>query len=210
MTLPKITDSIIQQVQSTYTVASKFNTAYLYDICNNVKNVVQSNLFKKYGKINSAWTQQYVAEYNKDEQEDGAKFIRFTLPTPAVTVGDDNSGIMYAGDADGCQNYGLVQSRGELNNFLRHRVTKKLPIILYSDYYLEVYNMPLLKTLLVDFIPTDPLLLPTYNVDYDEYPLCAEGVSMMKALVAQSITNDQAAKPTDDKQDMIDSPTTIK
>lgn len=209
MILPKITDSIIQQVQSIHTVGTKFNTANLYDIVNNIKGTVQVMQFKKYGKVNSAWTQQFTA-LKEDDLQESKKFIRFELPTPAVNLGSDNSGIVYSGSADGCQNFALVQTRGELNTFLNHRVTKKKPIILYSDAFLEVWNQPLIKELLIDYVPTNPLLLPTYNVDYDDYPLDAEGIAILKALVYESITNKQAVKPTDYDPGMTDKPTVIK
>lgn len=208
MTLPQIIDSIISQVQSDVTAGTKFNSAYLQDVIHNAKNTVQNALYTKYGKINSAWTMQFEVEYSKDLQE-STKFRRFLLPTPAVTLGFDNSGIVYAGTKDGCQNYATVQSRGELNTFLSHRVTKKDPIILYSDTYLEVYSHPLLQELLIDYVPSNPTLLPTYNMDQSEYPLCEEGLLMLKDLVYQKVSGVQAKAPTNYSTSLTDKPTAI-
>jgi hypothetical protein len=180
----------------------------MIDVINSAKGTVQNLLYKKYQKINSVWTQQYRVEYVADTQETN-KFVRFALPTPAVTLGMVNSGIVYAGNPDGCQNYALVQSRGELNTFLSHRTTKKLPIILYSDTYLEVYNLPLIKEMLIDYVPADPTLLPTYNFDLDQYPLDEEGIALLKDSVYNTITGVQAKAPTDVGQNLKDNPTSI-
>lgn len=208
MTLPEIIDSIISQVQSTRTVQSKFSTPYMIDVINSAKGTVQNLLYKKYQKINSAWTQQYRVEYVADTQETN-KFVRFLLPTPAVTLGMVNSGIVYAGNPDGCQNYALVQSRGELANYLSHRVTKKMPIILYSDTYLEVYNLPLIKEMLIDYVPADPTQLPTYNYEIDQYPLDEEGIALLKDSVYNTITGTQAKATTDYGQNMKDNTTAV-
>jgi hypothetical protein len=206
MTLPEIIDAIISQVQSTRTVQSKFSVPYMIDVVNSAKGTVQNLLYKKYQKINSAWTQQYRVEYVKDTQETN-KFVRFALPTPAVTLGMVHSGIVYAGNPDGCQNYALVQSRGELSTFLSHRTTKNIPIILYSDTYLEVYNLPLIKEMLIDYVPADPTLLPTYNFDIDQYPLDEEGIALLKDSVYNTITLGQSKAPVDYSNSMVDKPT---
>ena len=208
ITLPKLADSIIRQIQSIRTDSSKFENDYLFDLIHQAKANIQNTLYKKYGKINSTWTLQYVPDFEIDLQEDN-KFIRFSIPTAAVTLGTTNSGIVYVGTMDMCNNFALVQSRGELNNYLSHRVTKSNPVVLYSDSILEVYNSSL-KEILVDYVPLNPTVLPTYNIDIDNYPLDDEGVAMLMIMIKQTITMDQSKTPTDYKQNKIDNPTAIK
>lgn len=208
ITLPKLADSIIRQVESIRTDKTKFETKYLFDLIHQAKATVQSNLYKKYGKINSSWTVQYFPDYEVDLQETNT-YKKFSIPTPSVTLGGTHSGIVYVGSVNLCDSFPTVQSRGELSNYLSHRVTKDKPVVLYSDTFLELYNCPI-KNILIDYVPANPTLLPTYNLDIDNYPLDDEGIDMLMQLIKQATTGIQAKMPVDYLPNKIDTATAVK
>src|SRR3989304_826578 len=97
-------------------------------------------------------------------------------------------GLLYVGQINKNCAFRKVVSRAELSTINHHRTSKKAIKYLYSEGILEVYSNPLLKEVLIDGIFTNPELVPTFNINFSEYPIDIANLAQMKILILQQVT----------------------
>ncbi len=203
--LPSIVDDLIRSVESIRTDSAKFPEAYMVDLCDQFRANAIKMIFERTGRINSAWVLKYTPDFDKDMQDD-SECVKFWVPAP-IGISTFQDGIIYAGTLDGKKSFRRVLSAGEFATYSQHRnfdaTTEQVLIegIEGDMLLLKVYGNPLLTEIRTDAIWSKPSKLSTYNYDKDMYPLCDEGITLMKQLIIKSQLSLQEQVPADLKQD---------
>ena len=203
-TLILIAEDIIKNAQgAVFLNQSKFQIPYIYDLIHQYRQLVMRMTYEKTGRIHPLWTQQFIPEFTKDLQE-SLKYVRFDVPAPVV-LDDQTDGFIYIGTLDRSCAFRKLQNRAELALFNEHRVTKSGNIkTIWSDGFLEVWSNPLQKEVRIDGIFSNPTLLPSYNLEFSEYPLDGDSITTMKQLIYGAQTEPMAKTPAQYKANLID------
>lgn len=141
-------------------------------------------------RINPLWTQQFIATYDENAQDVPGAVV-FNCPAP-ISLDSMMDGFLYIGKVDGNCAYTKVVSRAEMANQNLHRYSKCVPgneKALWSDGRIEVYGNTMLKELRVDGILENPELVPTYNKNFDQYPISNDILVIMKDLLMKEQIN---------------------
>ena len=205
MTLPELREAVIRIVSAAIvTDADRYDSAFIDAIIHQYRAEAIWIIYQKEKRINSLWTQQFIAEYSADLQEGGC--IRFACP-PLVALDNKTDGAIYVGSIDGDIAYRKVTSRAELANNDLHRFSRsnsRNPKALYSDGVWEIHGDPLIQDLRVDGIFMNPTEIKTYNIDIDQYPLDDKTIVLMKKLIFASELIPMASQEPDRISDSTD------
>lgn len=98
----------------------------------------------------------------RDVYEQGSKFSYFSLPSAVMNKYD-----MYS--EDGCKRFRQCQTEADLQNTINCQVPS-IPLFLTDGSRVKVNNNAITKAVF-NYIPVNPLLDPTFNYDYDHYPV---------------------------------------
>ncbi len=98
----------------------------------------------------------------RDIYEQGGKFSYFSLSSAVMNKYD-----MYS--EDGCKRFRQCQTEADFNNTINQQVPS-IPLYLTQGSRIKINNNAITKAVF-DYIPVNPLLDPTFNYDYDDYPV---------------------------------------
>lgn len=210
-TLPKIADSLKRQAQGgTSTEESKFTLPYLYQVIHEAKSTVLRTDFIKTKRIQAVWALPFYPDYDSLIQDDPC-VVKIVLPSTPIELDSKNDGLLYVGERNGLCAFRKVNSQSELANINSHFRGKQKDITLGGviryvliENVLTFYGDPNLKNILINYIPQNPQLLPTYNLEQDFYPIDDSNLASLKAIVLQTVTGFEAKTPQDLKMDMVD------
>lgn len=163
---------------------TRYDIAFTEDTIHKARATVLFNYYQKYHKINPSWTQQFIGEYSSLLQESN-KFIKFQCPS-VLTLDDFIDGFMYVGNLNDNVSYRKISNRATLSTYNSHRYTRlniDTPEFIYSDGYIEIYGNSMIRQLKVDGIFTDPTKIPTYNKEFDQYPVDESLIPLMQDLI---------------------------
>lgn len=212
MTLPEGIEEIIRTPSGgIITDESKLDKAYIESLIHSVRAIAIKNFWidpKTKGRINSQWLQQYICEYSKDLQEDDC-FVKFVCPV-TISLDKKTDGAFYIGTIDGNCAYTKVNSRAELSDLMKHRITKDRVYALYSDGYIEIWNNPICEEVRFDGIIRIPTEVPTYNKWIDPYPISGDLWAIMKTMLFQEETKQTIIIPSDKIPDSAETRELIK
>lgn len=201
----EVRENIVRAVSAALnTDENRYEPDYIDDIANQYRAAAIREIWGESSRINSIWTQQYIAKYSADLQDDD-NFVRFACPS-AISIDNFRDGFFYVGSVDGNTAYRKVISRASFANANIHRITKinnRIVKALWSDGYWEIYGAPLIKELRVDGIFPKPTDIPSFNPDYDPYPIDDNTLVLMKALIKEEM-GVMAATPPDRISDSTD------
>lgn len=206
MTLPQVRESVIRTISAALkTDEDRYESDYIDDLVHQHRAEAIWMMWKQDKRINSNWTQQFIAEYSRDLQEDDC-FVRFACP-PLVALGKKADGAVYVGSIKGRVTYRKVTSRAELANNDLHRFVKvnsRTLKALYSDGYWEIHGDPLIKEVRIDGIFANPTDIPTFNAEIDQYPIDDNTLVLMKKLIILSEMGPMAEETPDRISDSTD------
>ncbi len=183
---------------------NRYEADYIDGIADQYRALVIKEIWRVDKRINSIWTQQFFAEYSADLQ-DNENFVRFACP-PTISIDKKRDGFFFVGSIDGIEAYRKVESRATLSNANNHRITKlnnRVIKALWSDGYWEIYGAPLIKDLRVDGIFSKPTDVPTFNPEFDDYPVDDNTLVVMKRMIREEM-GVMAATPLDTISDSSD------
>jgi len=209
-TLPEIIEEIIRADNAgIITDEQKDDNDFLEALANEYRAQAIFDIYAKTKRINPAWTQQMVIDYDPQIQESDC-YLLFPAPNP-ISLGPLMDGHIYIGSDCGAINYPKARSRADLANRNNHRHTRvkiDKPKVLFSDGCYEVYGNMMLRKLMVDGINSYPTEVPTYNKYIDPYPISPDVLIMMKSYVIKE-TAQPTNTPADTKSDSQHTTTSI-
>lgn len=188
MLLKEIGESLIRTVSAALkTDEDRYEPDFVDDLVHTYRAKAIWEIWRVSKRLNPIWTQQFIAEFSQDLQDDDC-LVRFVCP-PAISLDNKRDGFLYIGTIQGNEAYRKVISRAGLANADQHRITKlngRLTKALYSDGFLEIYGKPLIRDVRVDGIFANPTDVPAFNPAFDPYPLDDNTLTIMKNLLIQA------------------------
>ena len=185
MKLREIADEIIRAKEGGISVdESKFDLPYIYSLIHEARAQAIFTQWQKVKRINSSWTQKFEATYAKDLQDNDC-CVKFECPS-VVSLDSKMDGFLYVGTIDWNCSYRKLESRAKMASFNKYRYTRvntNVPKFIYSDGVIELWGNTFVKELMVDGIFADPTKVPTFNVEYDEYPLDPSLIEQVKLIL---------------------------
>ena len=163
MTCKQIIDAAIQYVEANNIVTDEtmLRRASLLRMFNASKSKVLSDFKIKGYEITGGNYLKSVID--KAVYEQGGKFNYFEV-APAVM-----NEYEYVGGIDGCSRFRENLTIRQVQNTINCQVPK-VTMYYKEGEYLKVDNNGI-PTILTNYIPIDPMKVPTFNFDYDEYPV---------------------------------------
>lgn len=203
----EITEQAIIRGTALFTDEIRTDQGFWEQAINQARAEVIAVVYKKEKRIHPAWLSFYRPAYSAAEQEDDCYVKFFVLP--AIKLDVNNDGYRYIGSQT--QNYALrrVNSRGELATFNQHRITRissRKPAVLVEDGTLKVYGNPDLQEIEVSFIAANPMDVPTFNKEVDDYPISEELIPMVLDRIFKSDTVNIFNKVPDTVSNSSDTP----
>lgn len=197
MILPKIVD-IMQRIgdSGVFTDSSRFDRDFYEDAVHKGRASVLLDAYSKIKRINPIWTQQFVAKYEPDLQDDNC-LVRFKVPA-VLTLNYALDGFLYVGSTQGNCQYRKMANRADLANSNGNRYTRireDQVKFIYSDGFIECYGNTELRDLRVDGIFLNPTEVPTYNKQYDEYPLDEALILQLESILFNTEVKPEITQP---------------
>jgi len=206
MTLPEIRESVERTVSAALkTDESRYDPDHLDDIIHQYRAEAIGIVWQRDRRVDSNWTQQFIAEFSKNLQDDDC-FVRFACP-PLISLDKKADGALFVGSIDGHISYRKIISRAELANNDTHRFIKsgvRTLKALYSDRFWEIHGDPLIQDLRIDGIFANPTDIPAFNVEVDQYPIDDKTLVLLKKLILLSEMAPMASSEPDRISDSTD------
>ena len=200
MKADKIIDNIIQYMEqkSIVTDETLLRRVQLFDIFCATRAKVLSDFKIKGYPISGANNMQMVID--SDTFNQGGQYSYFS--TPKAVFND----YKYVGGQDGCSRFRECEDLASEQSSLNDQVP---PITLYrkSVHYLEVKNNSV-ETILAEYIVENPMTAPTYNFEYDEFPMDEALINTVMVAMFQDYQSKTSQTPKDtvnDSQDTVKS-----
>lgn len=166
---------------------SRFSDAFLDRIVDSGRELLIRNEFTKYKRIDPTWVQSYTPVYSADLQE-SKKYVTYYVPSVIELDGVQDGRVFIGGDCD--VRFRQCNSRGEFSALCDDRLMNPkgglFSTVLFEGEYMKVYSLAGVTTPpSISAVFRRPSELPTFNIQYDEYP-CGD----IKMLTRIIIDND--------------------
>jgi hypothetical protein len=201
MTCKKIIDAIIAYIEQKGIVVDEtlLRRAQLLDLFNNSKAKVLSDFrIKGYELTGKNYLKSVI---DKAVYEQGSSFNYFTV-APAIM-----NEYEYVGGIDGCSRFRENLTISQFQNTVNQQVPK-ITMYYKENNYLKVDNNGV-GTILTNYIPVDPMQVPTFNFDYDEYPIDEALLNTIFDMMFATYQSKIANTPKDTKSDSQDTTKSI-
>lgn len=200
MKADKIIDTIIQYMERNNIVTDEtlLRRVQLFDIfCASRAKVLSDFKIKGY-PISGANNMQMVLDSEYFNQ--GGKYRYFSIPKAVF------NDYKYVGGQDGCSRFRECEDLASEQSTINDQVPS---ITLYrkSVHYLEVKNNSV-ETILAEYIVENPMTAPTYNFEYDEFPMDEALMNTVLDVMFQTYQSKTTQAPKDtvsDSQDTVKS-----
>jgi len=201
MKADKIIDNIIQYIEQKGIVTDEtlLRRVQLFDIfCASRAKVLSDFKIKGY-EISGANYMKSVIDNEAFEQ--GGKFNYFEV-APAVM-----NEYEYVGGIDGCSRFRENLTISQFQSTINQQVP---PITLYykEENHIKVDNNSV-ETVLMNYIPVNPMQVPTYNFEYDEFPMDEALMNTVLTVMFQDYQSKTSQTPKDTVSDSQDTTKSI-
>lgn len=189
MTFPQLIERVSSCPTGGYiTVDSRLDSGYMANLINSARAFIVAERWKAHGMIPPAYYQRFEPDFSKAAQdEDGCYTMFYDIPQ-IIALDGRASGIGYVGAINDikCQ-FREVSTLGELASFQNDRIMKsgRKAYILNGQGTLRVDYKSKIKQFLMDIIAADPREVPSYNVDFDDYPMDISDIPKMETYLLQ-------------------------
>lgn len=200
MTCKQIIDAAIQYVEANNIVTDEtmLRRAQILRVFNASKSKVLSDFKLKGYEISGGNYLKSVID--KSIYEQGGKYNYFEV-APAVM-----NEYEYVGGIDGCSRFRENLTISQFQNTVNCQVPK-ITMYYKEGEYLKIDNNGI-PTILTNYIPIDPMKVPTFNYDYDEYPVDEALLNTIFDVMFATYQSKVQGKPKDtisDSQDTVKS-----
>lgn len=202
MILEEIIERLVKNASgSIFTDESRFDQPTLITLINTARAQTIQAIYFKNKRINPACYQTFYADYSADLQVDEECLVKFKCPS-VINLDSNSDGFRFVGQVDGKKGFRRVVSRAQLATYNDHPFMKvnsgRYVAALWSapDGVWEIYNSTL-KYLRVEGIFANPLEIPTYNKDIDDYPVSVEMLPMIEDFIFKTVTAIEAQSQPD-------------
>ncbi len=171
---------------------------FLSYLINNVRETVLSANWKTTKRTDDR-NVQHIKLLKDDEIQDSDCYVRFVITNP-ILLDNNNDGFRYVGSTTQNINYMRAKSRGFASVF-KHRITTfnkpKFVTWLYNNGCIEVYGNTDIEEIRVEIIAANPLKVPNFNVDFDDYPLSNDDIVLVDKYINDNYMRLIMGRPVD-------------
>jgi hypothetical protein len=204
MTLPEIID-IFKSLPSggMVTSDSRFRDGEIISLINTCKNVAQAAVFLK---TKFAAPQWYVPFYPEHEEKWSYGCYQKFRMVDYVILDGIIGGLGYIGAERSNNTFIPLTSRVQLTDYMKHPILKPRKnesYILIENGFAEVYGQPV-NNFRMGIIPSNPLDIPTFSYESDDYPIDIGLLDIMKKIAMNPDLNIMSKTPFDKVQDGMD------
>jgi len=201
MKADKIIDNIIQYMEQKGIVTDEtlLRRVQLFDIfCASRAKVLSDFKIKGYEIFGANYMKSVV---DNEVFEQGSKFNYFEV-APAVM-----NEYEYVGGIDGCSRFRENLTISQFQSSINQQVP---PITLYykEENHVKVDNNSV-ETVLMNYIPVNPMQVPTYNFEYDEFPMDEALMNTVLTVMFQDYQSKTSQTPKDTISDSQDTTKSI-
>lgn len=175
----------------------------LLAMVNTLKNASQRMVYMQTKSIPPAWYVPYYPVFQKEWG--GSCYKRFKMVDYVILDGIV-SGIGYIGAERMNHTFTVMTNRIQLTDYMLHPILKPRKnetYVLIENGYLEIYGQPV-TNFIMGIIPTNPLNVPTFSYENDEYPIDEGLLDVMKKTAMNPDINLLTKTPVDRVQDGLD------
>jgi len=206
MTFPELRQRIISgAVGGSMSADVRFDFGYIDSLINSARATLIKELFKEIGVVPPVYYQPYFPDYVEDMQ-DSANYSTFYMPD-LIPLDGTSDGGGFVGSITCHQQFNQVNNRSEFADMQRDRIMKagRRAVVLITKGRMEVHYKNKIKEFRMEIIAADPLEVPSFNLNYDEYPIDANSLSRLDDFImkihldrAQNAVSDRIANNRDD------------
>ena len=152
------------------TADSRLQKGQMYSVIHKCKNRAQKIVYSQEKRAHPMWYMTFYPEYDSTWQTSSC-FKRFRMPDYNNLDGVVG-GIGYVGAQDTLNTFQVIESRVQMSDWDRHPILRprsKDVYILIENGWCYVYST--VREFQMMIIPSNPSYIPTYNVDFDTYPV---------------------------------------
>lgn len=208
LTLPQIYERVASLSAGGYiTNETRLNKGYIYSLIHSARAVIVCERWKQYGKIPPIYYQNYQPEYVKFAQSEGCSTIFYDTPPPIALDGRATGmGFVGANINGKYVAFREVSSKSAFvsmqNDPIKKAGRKAYVLVGYNTW--EVFYKDRVKDFSADIITADPTTLPTYNMDYDPYPVDMGDIAKIELYIQQGAMQFILRTPVDKIADSND------
>jgi hypothetical protein len=201
MTLPELYERIGSLPSGGYlTVDTRFDKGYIYSLIHTARAFIVSERWKQNGLIPPVYYQTFKPYYVILSQDQDTCYSRFYNVPDIISLDGRATGLGYVG-ANGqlCQ-FREVNNRAQMASMMNNRIIRKMrkPMVLVlGGGEIEVYSNDSIENMRMEAIFADPTKVPSYNVDFDQYPIEASDISKIELYILQGSMNMITRTPMD-------------
>jgi len=202
MNSDQLIDTIIRYVErkGIVTDESFLRRGHLFMLFNTVKSRVQSNLMISGVTLTGKNYLKTVIDKSSFEST-STKFSYFEAP-PAVM-----NSYEFVGGTDGCTQFRENLTMSDFLNTCSQQVPAQTEY-LYVNEYLKV-NKTTVPSILLNFIPVNPMKVKTWNYEFDEYPIDEALIDSVCEEMFRTYQSKSAQAPLDTVSDSAESTKSI-
>ncbi len=201
MTLPELYERIGSLPSGGYlTVDTRFDKGYIYTLIHTARAVIVSERWKMNGMVPPVYYQPYKPEYVILSQTEDGCYSKFYNVPDIINLDGRATGLGYVGSTGTLCQFREVNNSAVLASMMNNRIIRKMrkPIVLMlGGGEMEVYSTDSIENLRMEAIFADPTKVPTYNVDFDQYPIDASDISKIELYILQGSMNMTTRTPMD-------------
>ncbi len=180
------------------TTPSRWNRKKLTEILNEGRAIGLSKTIQNGSRLNPIWQQKITIPFSALNQEDEC-FSTFPFPYSVIKATKAIDGCIFVGNEDFTVAYNRINTRGQLLNYSKHPILGRAftqgTAALLEDGQWFVYSNKAIRTLGVIAIFNDPVSLPYFNIEKDDYPLDETTFDFVRGYLKEQVLNQIESTP---------------
>lgn len=185
------------------TYDSRLRDGELLSLVNTCKNAAQRIV---YSQTKFAAPQWFVPFYPEHEEMWGTGCYQKFRMVDYVILDGIVGGLGYIGASKSNNTFIPITSRVQFTDYMKHPILKPRKnenYVLIENGFLEIYGQPV-TNFTMGIIPSNPLDIPTFNYNSDNYPIDIGLLEVMKKIAMNPDINIISKTPFDKVQDGMD------
>ncbi len=171
---------------------NKMDREFIAFLVHQVRAEAIMQWFQKNNTIHDMWLQRYTPTYDSNIQVLSDCEVKFRHP-PVINLSRTRDGFEYVGDINELDNFRRATMKSVYSKL---KVTNR-PGVTSWDWQYDEYGFPeisirgnvIQREIMTKSILMNPLQLPTYREEWDEYPITPELLPFMQQRLFQLHTN---------------------
>ncbi len=187
MILTKLVETIIRTPSGgIMTDENKLDRDFIAANIHQASATAKIKWYETKGSIHDMWFQRYIPPYETPLQTTGDCMAQFRCPQ-TINLGTCRDGFEYVGTPDGRKAFPWLGPGGMETVYANHPVSNRRGRVTWRWEYneggygvIKLYGRKNLSSILVKGIFANPLDIPTFRQEFDQYPITEELIPLIR------------------------------